>query len=221
MKILAIAPHPDDETLGCGGTLLKHKNNGDEINWLIITDINSEEGWPKDRIKKRSNEIKQISNFYNFSNHENLSYPSTKMDIIPISELIEKISKFYNKIKPEVVYMPYDHDVHTDHQIICKAVLSMIKWFRYPYINKVLMYETLSETDFNLGQQNSFKPNTYVDISNYIDKKIKAMSIYESEIESFPFPRSKEAIKSLAMLRGSQSGFNFAESFVSIYEKIK
>ena len=138
--------------------------------------------------------------------------------IIP---LIEKISKFYNKIKPEVVYMPYDHDVHTDHQIICNAVLSMIKWFRYPYINKVLMYETLSETDFNLGQQNSFKPNTYVDISNYIDKKIKAMSIYESEIESFPFPRSKEAIKSLAMLRGSQSGFNFAESFVSIYEKIK
>ena len=86
---------------------------------------------------------------------------------------------------------------HTDHQIICKAVLSMIKWFRYPYIAKVLMYETLSETDFNLGQQNSFKPNTYVDISNYIDKKIKAMSIYESEIESFPFLAVKRQLNLL------------------------
>ena len=220
MRVLVIAPHPDDETLGCGGTLLRHKEKGDEIFWLIITDMKPEDGWKKELINERKKEIVKISKFYKFSNYLNLSLPSTKIDCIPNGEIVRKISNFYSKIEPQILYVPFAFDVHTDHQIISKAIQSTLKWFRHPYINQVFMYETLSETDFNYSTQENFKPNTYVDISKYIERKVEAMNIYKSEINDFPFPRSVKAINALAQLRGSQSGFEYAESFVKIFEKI-
>ena len=115
--------------------------------------------------------------------------------------------------------MPFAHDVHTDHQLIAKAMQSTIKWFRYPYIQKVLMYEVLSETDFNFIEQRVFRPNVFVDISNHLNDKIETMKIYGSEIGEFPFPRSEKAVRSLAALRGSQSGFKAAEAFELVYER--
>ena len=86
----------------------------------------------------------------------NLGFPSTKIDTVPFSDLIEEIKLIYNKIKPSLVYMPFFKDVHTDHQIISKALQSTIKWFRFNYIRKVYMYETVSETDFNFLGEKSF-----------------------------------------------------------------
>tara|TARA_Y100001935_G_C17310048_1_gene515208 strand:+ start:4283 stop:4951 length:669 start_codon:yes stop_codon:yes gene_type:complete len=218
-NILVIAPHPDDETLGCGGTLFRHKNDGDKIYWLIVTGISKDLGWTKESIKKRDNEIEIVAQKYGFSDVFNFRFPTTKIDTLPISDLVGRITDIYRIIKPNIIYMPFAFDVHTDHQIIAKALQSTFKWFRYPHIKKVYMYETSSESEFNFAEKRIFQPNIFVNISQYLDKKIETMKTYDSEIGQFPFPRSEKTVRSLAALRGSQSGFESAEAFELVYER--
>jgi|MDTC01.2.fsa_nt_gb LmbE family N-acetylglucosaminyl deacetylase len=218
-KILVMAPHPDDETLGCGGTLFRHKQEADELYWGIVTGISEENGWSAEAVEKRDAEIDSVAKKYGFTDIYNFQLPTTKMDTLPTSDLIEKISTVYKKVEPDIIYMPCAYDVHTDHQITARALQSTFKWFRYPHIQKVLMYETPSETEFNFIEKNVFKPNVFVNISDHLDGKIEAMKIYESEIGEFPFPRSEKIVRSLAALRGSQSGYEAAEAFELVYER--
>ena len=219
-KILIFAPHPDDETLGCGGTLFRHKQDGDDLYWVIVTCISKEFGWPIDAIKKRDAEIEAVGEKYGFKDIFNFGLPTTKIDTLPVSDLIQKITDVLVKIEPEIIYMPFAYDVHTDHQLIGKTLQSTIKWFRHPYIKKVLMYETLSETEYNFVDNRSFRPIVFINISNFLRDKIETMKIYKSEIDDFPFPRSEKTIRSLAALRGSQSGYKAAEAFELVFHRI-
>ncbi len=220
MNIMVVSPHPDDEVLGAGGTLLRYKSEGHSIAWLIISDIHKEYGWDKRKIEKRKSEIDQVTNFFKFDKIYNLKLPTSRLDTLPVEEIVKKISKVINAFTPNIILIPHHGDVHTDHQIINNAVVSTSKWFRYPFIYKILCYETLSETEFGLNPYHNFYPNVFVDISDFLKKKIKAMEIYSSEIKDFPFPRSKISIESLARLRGSSSGFNAAEAFCLLRERI-
>jgi len=218
-RVLVIAPHPDDETLGCGGTLLKHREQGDVISWLIATSINEKSGWDIEVVNKRNQEIDLVANKYGFISKHQFDIDSTQLDIVPKGQLIAQLSSINNKVNPEIIYIPFYNDVHTDHQVLVKAIQSNLKWFRYPHIKKVLMYETPSETEFNFIEK-GFNPNVFVDVSKYIDKKIEIMRLYESEMGEFPFPRSEETIRALATFRGSQSGFQAAEAFQLVFERI-
>ena len=219
---LVITPHPDDETLGCGGTLLVLKNKGYQINWLIITDILEEFGFSKEKIQSRNKEIDTVSQRYGFVNVIRIGIPTSKVDEISKGELVGKISNTFNEIKPNIIFVPFYNDVHTDHKAIAEATISCTKWFRYPYVEKVLYYETLSETDFNIDSTASrFNPNVYIDISEYLDEKLSIMKIYESEMNEFPFPRSEKAIRSLAYIRGAQCGAEAAEAFELLRANIK
>ena len=218
-NVLVISPHPDDETLGCGGSLYRHQIEGDSLFWLIVTGLRKEEGWPEEQVKQRNDEIRKVSEAYQFEEVFNLDYPTTKLDIYPLSDLIEKIGETIKNVAPEVVYMPFAQDVHSDHQIIARSVQSSIKWFRLPSIKKVLMYETLSETDINFIEFRRFRPNVYVNISKYLDGKIETMKIYSSELGEHPFPRNAKTLRALATLRGSQSGYEAAEAFQLVYER--
>lgn len=219
--VLVVAPHPDDETLSCGGTLLKHKKNGDQINWIIITSMLEKDGFSTTAIKKREQEIKSVSNSYMFHSVYNLSFSTTKLDQVLISDLIVRASQVIEEVQPEILYLPYPGDIHTDHRIVFDAVASCTKWFRHPSIKRVLAYETLSETDFNIDPDSKgFKPNVFVDISDFIDQKVKIMQLYESEIGEYPFPRSEEAIRALASLRGVASSCKAAEAFMLLKEII-
>ena len=106
-KVLAIAVHPDDETLGCGGALLKHKANGDEIHWLIATDIKESEGFEKTTVEKREEEINKIKELFGFSSVNRLGLSTTKIDEYGMSDLISKISSIINKVKPNIIYLPF------------------------------------------------------------------------------------------------------------------
>ena len=218
-KVLVIAPHPDDETLGCGGTLFRHKADGDDLYWVIFTCISENTGWSEEAVKKRDSEIEVVVKKYGFIDMFNFRLPTTRLDTLPLSGLIEKMTDVYKKLDPEIIYMPFAHDVHTDHQLVAKALQSTFKWFRYPHIKKVLMYETPSETEFNFIEGRTFCPNVFVDISNYLDDKINVMNIFDSEMDKFPFPRSEKTIRSLATFRGSQSGYEAAEAFELVYER--
>ena len=93
-KVLVVAPHPDDETLGCGGTLLKHKNSDDKIYWMIVTNIQSENGWPEERVRKRQKEIHQVADMYGFEKTFKLDFPTTMLDAIPYNEIVKAIINF-------------------------------------------------------------------------------------------------------------------------------
>lgn len=202
-KVLVIAVHPDDETLGCGGTLLRHKSSGDSIHWLIITSIDK----THKMYQKREQEIKQVSNAYQFDSIHRLDLPTMRVDCTPLSELVESISNVIKKVKPNVLYLPFCYDAHSDHRAVFQAAFSCTKSFRYPFITQVYMMETLSESDFAPAlPHTSFVPNVFVDISDFINKKCEIMQIYESECGVPPFPRSVENLKALALYRGCTMG---------------
>lgn len=218
-RVVIIAVHPDDETLGCGGTILKHLANGDEVNWIICTDMKESDGFNKSQIKVRTEEIKKVGNLYGFKSIHELGLSSTKVDQYPISEIISKISLIFNKIKPNIIYLPFSGDIHSDHQYIFNAAISCTKVFRYPFIQAIYMMETISETEFSVNNMNIvYSPNTFNNITEFMDQKIQIMKEYKSELGQHPFPRSERNIISLATFRGASSGCEFAESFMLIKE---
>lgn len=213
--VLVIAVHPDDETLGCGGTLLKHKASGDEVHWLICTTIDRTNSY----YKTREDELKRVADAYEFNSVNNLRLKTMQVDEYGMSGLIDKISNVINTIKPNIMYLPFKGDVHSDHRKIFEASYSCTKSFRYPFIKKIYMMEILSETEFAPStKEDSFIPNTFVDISAYFEKKIEIMKNFKSEISMHPFPRSERNLKSLATLRGATAGCEYAESFVLLKE---
>ncbi len=218
-KICVIAPHADDETLGCGGTILKHKKNGDKVYWICITSMKSGDDWSEKQIKIRDKEIKKVFKSYKFDKLFSLELPPKNLDQISLTKIIDPLTEILNKIKPNILYVPFYGDAHSDHQIIGKTYNALGKWFRYPYLKKIYCYETISETEFNITSNEVFKPNKFIDISEFIKKKIRIMKIYKSEIGKNPFPRSVKSIESLGTIRGSQSGFKYAEAFILLMDR--
>ena len=219
LRTIVISPHPDDETLGVGGTLLRRKAEGGSIAWLIITTITVEGGWSERRIKERAREIQRVRQLYEFDEVYALNFPTTLLDTVPMRDLVESVSNVFKTFEPEEVFVPHPADTHTDHRVVFNAVSACTKWFRYPSVNRVLAYETLSETDFGLGTDQAFRPNVFVDIADFVTKKLVAIDIYASEVGEFPFPRSHEAIRALAKLRGAASGYKSAEAFELLRER--
>ena len=219
MKSIVIAPHPDDEVLGVGGTLLRRKAEGAKVAWLIVTNVSVEAGWSEKKVEQRADEIKRITDLFGFDEVFTLDFPTTQLDRVPMSDLVGKISNVFKLFQPDEVFVPHQADVHTDHRMVFDAVASCTKWFRYPSVKRVLAYETLSETDFRIGYGQGFQPNVFVDIEPFLSDKLRAMEIYVSELKAFPFPRSHEAIKALATLRGAASGFKAAEAFELLRER--
>ena len=219
MNVLVVAPHPDDEILGCGATLLRRVAGGANVAWLIVTGISEEIGWPTEQVKRREAEIAQVTAAVGFAQVFNLRLPSARLDTLPIAELIDKFSAVFNEFEPEEVFLPHCADAHSDHRIVFDAAAACTKWFRYPSVRRVLAYETNSETESGLEVGRTFQPNVFVDIESFLDRKLEIMAIYQSELGVFPFPRSIEAIRALAKLRGMTSGFKAAEAFQLLRER--
>lgn len=221
-KIIIISAHPDDETLGAGGTLLKHKAQGDEIYWLIVTNISESQGFSSDRVLSRQQEIEKVSKSFGFTKTFKLDYPTMTLSSSSINEIVPKISAIFQEVLPEVVYTLNRSDAHSDHRYISDAVMACTKSFRYPFIKKVLMYECISETEFAPAfPEKMFIPNYFVDISEYMETKIEIMNVFESEMGLHPFPRNEKNIRALATFRGAVAGSNYAEAFqvVKIIDK--
>lgn len=214
MKVVVISAHPDDEVIGCGGTLLKHINNGDEVSWVIVTNVFENIGFSKERVDSRNKEIESVKKMMGFKNVFKLDYPTMSLDSSSVNTMIPQISNIFNELKPEVIYVMNRSDAHSDHRYTFEVVVACTKSFRYPFIKKILMYECISETEFAAAlPENVFQPNYFVDISNYFKKKIEVIKIYESELGEHPFPRSLRNIEALATFRGASVGVEYAEAF--------
>jgi len=219
--VLVIAPHPDDETLGCGGTLLRHLTEGDTVHWLIVTSMHEAQGFSQEAIERRHGQIEQVHQAIGFSGRHELELPTTRLDTLPLGDIVAAIGGVVKTVNPDTLYLPYGGDVHSDHGVVLAATKSCSKWFRYPGVRRIYSYETLSETDFALPPTGPGMPiNRYVDISAYLEKKLDILTLYEDELDNFPFPRSIEAVTALAKLRGVAAGCNAAEGFQILKEII-
>lgn len=221
-KVLCIAVHADDETLGCGGTLLKHKANGDEIYWLIVTHPSQD---PKVRfspegIERRRQTIVKVAEKYGFTKTFNLEFPAALLHNVDMVDMVKAIDGVFDEVKPNIVYMMFCNDVHSDHRLAFDATYSCTKSFRKPYIEHISMFEAMSETEFSPAiPSTSFVPNMFVDITDYIDEKIEIMGIFSKQVMPEPYPRSIGSIKATARMRGSRAGVMYAEAFMLLFEK--
>ena len=212
--VLIVAPHPDDETLGCGGTILRHRSLGDNVNWLVVTRLQDFRETRND-IDTQQKEILQVAEAYGFGSVTHLNFEASKLDTAPMSELVFSIKKVIDGIQPTIIYVPYWNDVHSDHRCVFDATISASKWFRSPSIKEIYAYETLSETNF-AGHGGGFRPNVYINIEQFFEKKVDILRIYESQIAAHPFPRGVETVEALSKIRGSESGVGHAEAFILI-----
>jgi len=214
MKVIVLSPHPDDEVLGCGGTILRHIKNGDSVVWIIATSMFAETGFTKERIDSRQNEIDRVGKMFGIAKTYQLGFPTTFLSEIGERKIIDAISKIFNAEQPEVIYLPNRSDAHSDHKMVFDASIACTKSFRIHSVKKILMYECLSETEFAPSlHEKVFIPNYYVDITFFFDAKIDITMVYSSEIAEHPFPRSVKSIEALATLRGAQAGVYYAEAF--------
>lgn len=211
MNVLVVSPHPDDETLGAAGTIFRLKAQGNSVSWLNITGMSSDM-FTEEQIYIRKQQIEQIAGFYGFVDVCHLNLSTTKLDQYISADVISQISDYIKKIKPEMLILPDYNDAHSDHRCVFEWCYACTKIFRYPYITTVLTMEIVSETDFG-NPVAPFTPNYYVDITDYMEKKVNAMKIYQTEMGMHPFPRSEEHIRALALIRGVSAGCRYAEAF--------
>ena len=213
-RILAIAPHPDDETLGCGGTLLRHIAQDDAVHWVIATRMEPAT-FPAERVTRREAEIAAVAKAYGFAGVHALGFAAARLNAVPRATLIEALAQVVRAVEPGVVLTPFPGDAHGDHRAVFEAVAACAKTFRYPSVETVLAYETLSETDFALDPTApAFRPNLFVEIGPFLERKIEIMRLFEGELGEHPFPRSAEAIRAAALLRGAQANCRAAEAFM-------
>lgn len=212
MKILVVSPHPDDETLGAAGTLLKMKKRGHEIFWLNITSMRTEYGYKESQIKHRQEQLKAVAEHFGFSGFYDLGFPPAGLSSVDEGEIICEIRKVFEDVKPEWLIIPGSYDAHSDHHVVYNCCMAAAKTFRAPYIKRVTTMEIISETEYGF-QTEKFYPNLFIDITDEIDSKLKAMSIYDTELEEIPFPRNLDNIRALALFRGGQCACKYAEAF--------
>ena len=218
MNIFIVAPHPDDEVLGCGGTIAKHTARGDKVYLCVVTKAYPPE-WPEDELREREEEVLRVNQILGIWKTDFLGFPAVGLDTVPQKVLNDSIAEVMNDVKPEVLYIPHKGDINKDHRLVFHAALVAARPKPGSPIKKILAYETLSETGWAAPViEDTFVPNVYVDISEALETKLKAMSAYKTELKEYPHPRSLEAITCLAKLRGTAIGVEAAEAFALVRE---
>lgn len=217
--VLIVAPHPDDELIGCGGTILRHLTEGDKVHWLIMTAMTERSGYRPSDIASQQRQIDALQEAVGFTARHELGLPTAFLDALPLADIVRAAAKVVNDVQPNTLYLPYSGDAHSDHGVTFAAARAASKWFRYPSVRRIYSYETLSETDFALPPHGPGMPiQRYVDIGNQLERKLQLVDLYESEFADPPFPRSKVVIQALAQLRGAAAGCTAAEAFQVLKE---
>ncbi len=212
LKVLVIAPHPDDETLGAGGTLLRHIAGGDEVYWCIVTHAFADSA--DDYRQCRINVIEKVNEAYGFKGYFLLDFPAAGLDTVPRKTIIDALFSIFHKVKPDTVYCVGNGDVNTDHDVIYEALMAAAKPAYVPFLKEILLYEVISSTNWAFPVKSAlFLPNVFVDISGFIMRKLEIIALYGEEIKGPPHPRSIEILKSWGKVRGSAMNVEYAEVF--------
>ncbi len=219
-NILIIAAHPDDDILGCGAAINKFQSTKTKINVLFIAEgtscrykhLHKDTEKIKKDIEIRNNFAKKSLKYLKVNKYKFLNLPCGRLDTMPLIEITKKIEQYINQIKPDTVFTHSNLDNHNDHRIVSRATMQATRPNVLNQVKNVIFYEVPSSSEWSFVE--NFNPNFFLSLSEKnLNAKIRAMNIYKTEIKKYPFPRSKEGIKSFAMYRGMQSGNKYAEAF--------
>jgi N-acetylglucosamine malate deacetylase 1 len=214
--VLVIAPHADDEILGCGATMAKHVLHGDEVIVIIATNafIGAPEIFTENGIKAVREEALSAHSIIGVRETIFLDFPAPALNAFPEYKISIEFSKFFQKYKPTHLYLPHPGDIHQDHKAVYRSALVAARPQPDLKIASIYCYETLSETEWTPHHDKPFVPNHFVNVTEVYEKKNLAMLCFQSQLKEFPHSRSLQALEALAKFRGSTIGFERAESFI-------
>jgi len=210
-KVLVICAHPDDETLGLGGTIRKHIEKKDSVFILCFTHGQFDRDDSDKGIEWRENQAKSAFKILGIKNSKFLKYPDQNLESIPLTKLSKDIEAVINKIRPNIVYTHFWDDMNQDHKRVFEASLIATRQVPKSSVKELICYETPSSTDWG---KRTFQPNYFIDISKNIENKLKALKKYKDETNEYPHPRSIQAVKYRSGYWGSTLGIKFAEAFI-------
>ena len=217
--VLVVASHPDDEILGCGGTLCKHVEKGDLVNILIVSEgstsrLNYVFNDICSSVTALQNISSSVADKLGCNSFKFLSYPDNRLDSLDRLDLTQSIESHIQLVEPSIIYTHFSGDLNVDHRRVFESVLTACRPFPSSLIKTILSFEIPSSTDWAFGHlSRPFSPTWYSDITPYLQKKLDLLSCYDSEMRPWPHSRSIQALSHLAQLRGSQIGVHAAESF--------
>jgi LmbE family N-acetylglucosaminyl deacetylase len=218
-RILIIAAHPDDEVLGCGGTIARLCKDGHRVTVAILGEgvtsrsVKREEADPKEVENLRRKSLK-ASKILGAADVRFFGLPDNRFDTLALLDVVKNIEGLLEEFQPVVVYTHYSGDLNVDHQVTFRAVLTATRPIMGGTVTRLLSFEVPSSTEWSFGRIGSqFNPNYFVDVDETLETKIEAMACYEGEVREFPHPRSPEALRVLARNRGAAVGMSAAEAF--------
>lgn len=218
MRALVISAHPDDETIGAGGALLRHVANGDEVYWCVVTQGYSPP-WTQEVLDQARLQIYEVQKAFGIGEVFLCGFPTVKLNTVPYIELSSAIQKVVDHVRPEIVYTTPRSDINLDHRIVYDCSLVACRPLPGSSVRRLLSYEICTTTRYGTPTgAGAFSPNVFVDITDYLDKKIEIMKLYQTELCQYPHPRSVEGIRIYAQERGFSVGLNAAECFELIRE---
>ncbi len=222
MNILVVAAHPDDEVLGCGATIAQHISKGDRVEVLILAEGITSRTAERSPLKHQ----KQLASLSIAAHKANKilgvkrlhlhGFPDNRMDSVARLDIVKIVEQTLVRLKPAIVYTHHAGDVNIDHRRAFEAVMTACRPLPGNSVKKILCFETVSSTEWQLSPSNAFIPNWYVDVTRTLPKKMKALKAYVSEMRPWPHARSFKAIEHLARWRGASVGVPAAESFMLV-----
>ena len=222
-KVLVIVAHTDDETIGLGGTIARHFNEGAEVYALSMTNgVGSRELTNQVDVEIRSEAAFEASKVLGFKWLDAFDYPDNQLDSVPLLEIVKSLEIIKKTINPSLIYTHSSADLNIDHRILNQAVLTAFRPQPNEIWSEIRTFEVPSSTDYGYGSvTNSFEPNLFIDISDFWQLKLNALENYNSEIREYPHSRSYKGIENLSKYRGNQVGLKYAEAFEIIRRIIR
>lgn len=219
-KILIVAAHPDDEVLGCFGTVAKLIKDGYEAHTLILGEGKTSRDdsriveSKKDELSILNYEIKKANETIGIKKTHVYNFPDNRFDSVDLLDIVKVVSSVKDEIKPDIIFTHFENDLNIDHQITYKAVLTATRPMNDESVKEIYSFEILSSTEWNYPL--SFSPDVFFDIEDTLDLKLKAMREYESELREYPHPRSLDGIELNAKYNGMRVGRKYVEAFKSV-----
>ncbi len=218
--MLVVAAHPDDEILGCGGTVSRLVKEGHEAFTLILGEGIISRADTRDREKKKEelsklkDQAKRANRIIGIKEVFFSDLPDNRFDTIALLDVVKAIERIKNRVKPHTIYTHYKGDLNIDHQITYNAVIAATRPMAQETVREIYAFETLSSTEWNYPL--TFSPDLFFDITEVLDIKLKAMKCYTSELRKFPHPRSLKGMELNAAYWGMRLGTDYVEAFESV-----
>ena len=215
---LVIAPHPDDEVLGVGGTIARLAGQGSHVHVAILT-RGTPPRFTEELIERVRREATEAHRVLGVTNSHYCDFPAAELDQIPHADLNGRVAALVADVSPDTLFIPFFGDIHLDHQLAFTSAMVAARPIGAHAPRRILAYETLSETNwFAPGITPMFAPTVFIDIGDTLETKLKAFATYQSQVKTFPNERSEHAIRALAQLRGATVCRPAAEAFMLIRE---